>query len=51
MVQVAATVEDHALDALGDGALGDQFADGDGRIAAAAIGLKAGTQLFVDGLG
>ena len=49
VVQVAATVEDHLLDALGDGAFGEEFADGCGGVAAATIDLEAGAQFFVNG--
>ena len=49
MVQIAATVEHHLLDAFSDGALGDQFANGDGGVAASGRRLQTGTQLFIDG--
>src|SRR6185312_6369093 len=39
MIEVAATVEDHVLDALLDGALGDQRADAGGGVLVRALGL------------
>ena len=41
MVQISAAVEHHLLDAFGDGALGDQFANGDRGVAAATRSLEA----------
>ena len=49
VVQVAATVEDHLLDALRDGSFGHELADGDRGVTAAATGLEAGTQLLING--
>merc|ERR1712100_23310 len=51
VVQISAAVEHHLLDAFGDGALGDQFADGDRGVAAASRSLEAGAQLLVNGGG
>ena len=48
MVQVAAAIEDHLLDAPGEGALGDQLTHGDGGVAGGA-GLEAGAQILVEG--
>ena len=47
VVQVAATIEDHLLDALGKGAFGDELTDGDGRIAGAPCRCEARAQVFV----
>ena len=47
VIQVAATIEDHLLDALGQGTLGDEFADGNGSIAGASCVLEARAQVLV----
>ena len=50
MVQVAASIEDHLLDALGKGPFGDQLTHGHGGIAGGAGG-EAGAQVLVEGRG
>ena len=50
VVQVAASIEDHLLDALGEGTLGDQLTNGDGSIAGGS-GRDVGAQLLIDGGG
>jgi len=49
VVQVAAAIEDHLLDALGEGAFSYQFSDGDGGVTATAVSLKVAAQVFVNG--
>ena len=48
VVQVAAAIEDHLLDALGQGTFGHQLTHGLGGIAGAA-GLEAGAEVLVEG--
>jgi hypothetical protein len=48
VVEVAATIEDHRLNALGEGTLGDQLTDCDRSIAGGADGDVA-AELFIDG--
>jgi hypothetical protein len=50
VVQVATAIEDHLLDALGDGAVGQQLTHRYGGVAAGA-GFKAGAQILVEGGG
>ena len=47
VIQVAATIEDHLLNALGQGAFSDEFANGNGSIASAPCGFEARAQVFV----
>ena len=49
VIQVAAAIEDHLLDAFGKGALGHQFADGYRSIAVVAVGFEASAQVLVNG--
>jgi hypothetical protein len=47
VIEVASTVEDHLLDALGDCALGDKCTDSNGGVTASSVGFKTGTEFLI----